>query len=183
LEDPRITNDMDLLGCALNKFIATELPSSPQPKKELLSNHYIFDGAAIGQYLLGIDPIHTNGSVISGFQNANFSFDLSTFGWSIPRMGKLVLTFESVEYQILNLHAHSKEILGIPNPTDPRWTQILQEANHEKSREIILREIKNFHLMKPSLRDRIRIGRKAGLMNYSINYVVRKLNLVWKCAK
>lgn len=178
LENQNIVNDMDLLGYALNADAARELPSTPHPQEELAVNRYIFDGAALGQYLLGIDPIHTNGSVISGYQNTDYNFDISSFKWSIPRLGKIIFTIQGMDYQILNLHAHSKEILGIPDPTNSRWKQILQEANGEKPREALSRKTVNFHLMKPSFRDRIRIGRKAGLSIHFIRYLIRKINLV-----
>jgi len=160
-----------------------ELPSTPHSQEELGTNRYIFDGAALGQYLLGIDSIHTNGSVISGYQNADYKFDISSFKWSIPQLGKLIITIQNMDYQILNLHAHSKEILGIPDPTNSRWTQILQEANGEKPRKVLVRETTNFHLMKPSIRDRIRIGRKAGFIVHSTRYLVRKINSVSRYPK
>ena len=169
---------MDLLGYALNADVAMELPSTPHSREEVGANRYVFDGAALGQYLLGIGPIHTNGSVISGYQNSDYNFDISSFKWSIPRLGKLIFTIEEMDYQILNLHAHSKEILGIPDPTNSRWDQILQEANGEKPREVLSRKTVNFHLMKPSFRDRIRIGRKAGLSIYFMRYLIRKINSV-----
>jgi hypothetical protein len=178
IENQRIINDMDLLGYALNEDLAMELPSTPHSQEELGTNRYIFDGAALGQYLLGIDPIHTNGSVISGYQNADYKFDISSFKWSIPQQGKLIITIQNVDYQILNLHAHSKETLGIPDPTNLRWKQILQEANGEKPREVLSRETINFHLMKPSFQDRIRIGRKAGLFIHLMRYLNRKMNSV-----
>lgn len=183
IENQSIVNDMDLLGCALNSETSTELPSTPHNREELGINHYIFDGAALGQYLLGIDPIHTDGSVVSGYQNSDYNFDISSFKWSIPRLGKLIVTIQNTDYEILNLHAHSKEILGIPDPTNSRWTQILQEANGEKPREVLIRETTNFHLMKPSIRDRIRIGRKAGLIVHSARYLAKKINSVSRYPK
>jgi hypothetical protein len=176
IENRSIVNDMDLLGFALNVDAATELPSTPYSDEELGADHYIFDGAALGQYLLGIDPIHTNGSVVSGYQNSDYNFDISSFKWSIPRLGKLIITIKNIDYDVLNLHAHSKEIIGIPDPNDSRWIQILQEANGEKPREEVLRETAPFHLIKPSIRDRIRIGRKAGFFVHSIKYLIRKIN-------
>jgi hypothetical protein len=169
---------MDLLGFALNADFAAELPSTPNSQEESGKNRYIFDGAALGQYLLGVDPIHTNGLVISGYQNSDYNFNISRFKWSIPRLGKLIITIQNIDYQILNLHAHSKEILGIPDPTNSRWKQILQEANGEKPREVLSRKTINFHLMKPSFRDRIRIGRKAGFSNHLVRYLIRKINSV-----
>jgi hypothetical protein len=178
IENQSIVNDMDLLGFALNADVAMELPSTPHSQEERGTTRYIFDGAALGQYLLGIDPIHTNGSVTSGYQNADYKFDISSFKWSIPQLGKLIITIQNKDYQILNLHAHSKEILGIPDPTNLRWKQILHEANGEQPREVLSRKTINFHIMKPSFRDRIRIGRKAGFFFYSMKYLNRKIKWV-----
>ena len=94
-ENQSIVNDMDLLGFALNEDLAMELPSTPHSQEELGTNRYIFDGAALGQYLLGVDPIHTNGSVISGYQNADYKIDISSFKWSIPQQGKLFITIQN----------------------------------------------------------------------------------------
>lgn len=174
-QNQKIVNDMDLLGVALNTGLAVELPSRPHFEGYLSGNRYIFDGAALGQYLLGIDPIHTNGSVVSGYQNADYSLDISSFKWSIPRRGQLIFTIQNMDYQILNLHAHSKEILGVPDPTNSRWKQILQEANGERPREALIRKSSDIHRKKPSLLDRIRIGRKAGFVMHLVRYLGRKI--------
>jgi hypothetical protein len=73
----------------------------------------IFDAAAIGQYLGGIDPIHTSRPTV-GFINEAAIFDPSklTFSWRKDEQGRKVpyLEFQSISCPIYNLHIHSKNL-------------------------------------------------------------------------
>jgi hypothetical protein len=182
-ENNGLTNDMDLLGNALNMEIAKELKSVPGVNVESAGGNYIFDGAALGQYLLGVDPVHTSGSVVGGFQNSDYPIELSNLNWSIPKPGKIVIGYKEMKYEVLSLHAHSKEILGYPDINNDRWKQIIREANLEVPREINLRDFKNIHLGIPSFRNRIRIARKNGFLNHLRKYLNRRLKTVMKKPK
>ena len=130
-QDSKIENDMDLLGCALNMDLAKELPSVPGKDEIPTKTKFIFDGAAIGQYLLGVDPVHTSGSVISGFQNSDYPIELSSLNWSISSDNKINIGYKDRNYKLLSIHAHSKELLGPPDAHDARWKEIMSEANLE----------------------------------------------------
>jgi hypothetical protein len=169
-----IQNDMDLLGEALNMEIASELPSFPILGHETSEIRPIFDGAALGQYLLGVNPIHSNGFVVSGFQNSDYPADISKFSWSIPERGKLNFSYNNTRYRLLCLHAHSKEIIGIPDETDERWSQIISEANLILPRKQIARSVSSEHFTLPSLLDRFRIARKKGLSKHIWKYLQKK---------
>lgn len=72
----------------------------------------IFDAAAIGQFLGGIDPIHENNS--PGFINESCLFNPSflEYQWIPDERGRLVpyAIFQNRFYRIINLHVHSKRL-------------------------------------------------------------------------
>jgi hypothetical protein len=78
---------------------------------ELFSS--IFDAAALGQYLGGIDHFHTLKSTI-GFINESCVFNpsLFTFCWKIDEEGRKVpyAEFNGELIKINNLHIHSKDL-------------------------------------------------------------------------
>jgi len=73
----------------------------------------IFDAAAIGQYLGGIDPIHT-GSPTVGFVNEACVFNPSYFQyqWVRDEQDRLVpfIVYKNEKYRINNLHIHCKNL-------------------------------------------------------------------------
>lgn len=74
--------------------------------------HAIFDAAAIGQFLGGIDPIHANNQ--PGFINESCLFNPSIlkYEWIADDQGRLVphAFFQGTPYRIINLHIHSKRL-------------------------------------------------------------------------
>lgn len=74
--------------------------------------HAIFDAAAIGQFLGGIDPIHANNE--PGFINESCLFNpsLLDYQWEFDAKGRLVpyACFAGHCYNIINLHIHSKRL-------------------------------------------------------------------------
>lgn len=72
----------------------------------------IFDAAAIGQYMGGIDP--RNGDFRKGFVNRSCLFNPSylLFEWQLDEMGRKVpfALFEGQKIKINNLHIHSKNL-------------------------------------------------------------------------
>ncbi len=88
------------------------------PKNEALYSNYfndfnsIFDGAALGQYLGGIDP--RNGPSSPGFINETCIFNPShlAFEWIKDEQGRKIpyACFNNIRYRINNLHIHSKRL-------------------------------------------------------------------------
>lgn len=183
IENNRITNDMDLLGSALNMALAKELNSVPGVDGESTERNLIFDGAALGQYLLGVDPVHTLGLVVAGYQNSDYPIDLSKTRWSIPKPGKIVISYMEKTYQVMSIHAHSKEILGIPDINNLRWKQIMSEANLEVPRETHMRDFEDIYHGIPSLGDRFRIAHKKGFLKHLRKYLAGKTQTLAKKAK
>jgi len=72
----------------------------------------IFDGAALGQYLGGIDP--KNGLSQPGFINERCFLNPShlQFDWSLDELGRKIpfVIFGNEMYKINNLHIHSKNL-------------------------------------------------------------------------
>lgn len=73
----------------------------------------IFDAAAIGQYLGGVDP-KSGVMVSSGFINETCCFDCSKlkFSWEYDDKGRKIpfVQMNSKKYRINNIHVHSKKL-------------------------------------------------------------------------
>jgi hypothetical protein len=85
----------------------------------------IFDAAAIGQYLGGIDPIHAGGAT-PGFINETCTIDYSkyTFHWKKNPKGLWIpnICVGGIYYPVLGLHIHSKNLKNFlaNKPTEQR---------------------------------------------------------------
>ena len=73
----------------------------------------IFDGAAMGQYLGGIDPRNQGGDTV-GFINESSLFDVSKFNFEFHTDDKNrripFLIYKNQKYKINNLHIHCKNL-------------------------------------------------------------------------
>jgi hypothetical protein len=131
----KCTTDMNLLGLALNLNIISELPTWKDEGSllEPQENYYLFEGAAVGQYLFGLDPIHNGNMRKSGHENPSFPIQLSTLKWDIEQ-NSIYATDGKSKYWFTNLHIHSKEELLTPIEDPERWIQVMAEANLEAPR-------------------------------------------------
>ena len=176
--NPTIRDDMELLGIALNTGVLSELPSLPADGWAWNKERYVFDGAAYGQYIFGQDPFHTDGNVISGFQNPHFNFDVSLAKWQLDEQesGSAQLKFKvkEDEWILANLHVHSKILLAESSLSDPVWRKYLTEANNQTARIPIAATETSVHSKKLDLRTRFRIAQKKGLIN-TILKKIRKI--------
>jgi hypothetical protein len=122
------SNDMDTLGAFVvqGDIRIKPLPTIPleyAQSKKLDLNRYcqgletfsgIFDGAAIGQYIGGVhwmnDPSDTR-----FFENESSDFHIADceFSWKYDHHRSPVLRFGDSETQVLAVHAHSKDLLGV----------------------------------------------------------------------
>lgn len=173
-----IDNDMVLLGKALNEGLINELPSRVGSDWLLANgNRLIFDGLAMGQYLFGRYPLHSDNKIIRGFLNSNSKMNLDQADWKSSNQGDLVFDSNSFSYQVANLHIHSKD--NVPNQISEAhlWEEILLEANGKiphKTRNVHHEAI---HIGRYSISTKIRIVRREGL----IPYLSRKICNI--CAK
>jgi len=158
----RWRNDMDVLGLALHAGIATELPTFPENAIPCHKSEIIFDGAAIGQYLFGVDPMHTEGKVISGFENINFKIDLNSGYWKVTStlndgLPRISWVNDKDEVILANLHIHSKLPLEPIDDSRDIWDKCIDEANHNSTRNTIHVDIPTIHNTSVSLRNKIRL--------------------------
>jgi hypothetical protein len=97
----------------VNNFpiIHDEQYSSNNIKYNNLYNKFqcIFDGAAIGQYLFGVDPRNTPGDT-SGFINETTIFNPSLFNYIWEEKVPYMIDKEGLRIKINNLHIHSKQL-------------------------------------------------------------------------
>lgn len=96
--------------------LVSRLGKTPK-KPKLYSRNFkefnsLFDAAALGQYLGGIDP--QNDSLGPGFVNESCVFDASRFQyvWENDKLGRKIpfLEFKGKKYKINNLHIHCKNL-------------------------------------------------------------------------
>jgi len=117
----RSTSAIDALPIIMPEYISvyplksphnhfTNRPFSYSNQSETF--HAIFDAAAIGQFLGGIDPIHANNE--PGFINESCLFNpsLLEYKWALDEQGRSVpyAIFQGDSYKIINLHIHSKRL-------------------------------------------------------------------------
>lgn len=162
--------DMDLLGTALENMDTEELPSFLPLSKFLLDhngNQIIFDGAALGQYLFGRDPVHTEGKATSGFMNPNSVIDFRSSCWSIKDYGSDEAVFislnETNNLRVANLHVHSKQLIPEVDANDSGWIQIINAAN-QVIPPIVGEYVEDFiHTRPVTLRDKVRRAFEKGI--------------------
>jgi hypothetical protein len=85
----------------------------------------VFDAAAIGQYMGGIDPIH-NSNNTDGFISTHCAFRVDSVYFLWKKEHKLYRPYISVDkttwYPIFNLHIHNKHMT--------RWLSSTQKTQH-----------------------------------------------------
>ncbi len=168
-EQHEIRDDMELLGVALNDSVIKELPSIPKDAWAWGDKKILFDGAAYGQFLFGQDPFHTNGKITPGYKNPSFPLDISLGKWWISAEDdtaptSLKFNYLNQEYEIANLHVHSKLILAELSRKNSEWANFVDVANGDAQQLIYESHEISVHAVKPSLFTRFLIARKKGLL-------------------
>jgi hypothetical protein len=116
-------NDMQNLAFLQNQkpYLFDNFPicccrNSHTPEQQFVSRRFdeftmIFDAAAIGQYLGGIDPRNYSGNTI-GFVNETSVIKYSDFQfqWQRVEIKRPFLVFDEMLIPIFNLHIHSKKL-------------------------------------------------------------------------
>lgn len=174
ISNPEVRDDMHLLGHALNANLIDELPSKPLDSQFNVVNplnNQIFDGAAIGQYLFGRDPIHNGGKRVSGYLDPNFGVDLRSFQFELSfvgstNLGGLYLTNKEIRLKILNLHIHSKDQAEVINENSEFWKRVIDAANkgYQLKSDSLVPDL--IHSKRNSIPNRFRIVRRIGLKEY-----------------
>ena len=125
----KISNDMELLG---KLFSVSNLYYSLPNERALMNKDNnlcwhtissksiggIFDAAAIGQFLLGIDPRNSNKILYNAFENENIGCNLWEYNYKFDKNRKSFLLIKKQTKEITNiynLHIHSKLFFLIQN--------------------------------------------------------------------
>jgi len=128
-------DDMTLLGQALNLGILHALEDIPLRSGDQTLEVIAFDGWPAGQYLFGLDPIHTNGTARGGYLSPFLPFNLKAGEWNIKKLDKdspsEILMYREGRYvrNFFNLHIHSKVLVPTVDSKSKLWIQTLSAAN------------------------------------------------------
>jgi hypothetical protein len=111
-------NDMENLA-KFNESVILPLPIFPiininKFNKLFVDFNMIFDAAAIGQYLGGVDPRNKSGDT-RGFVNETCIIKYNTYKFEWIKINNLFiphLVIDNNKYRICNLHIHSKKLIN-----------------------------------------------------------------------
>jgi hypothetical protein len=169
--------DMNLLGIGLNSGLLHELPTRLADGWDLtiadcenIQQKIIFDGLAIGQYLLGQDPYHTDGYAIAGHINEYFWDQIDMWNWSISSTNPdqrpyLFAINDEVAYRIANIHVHSKILVPPLKNDDQMWKAIIATANGTIQPVPIQMPDNQIHSGRISAMNKFRFARRNGLVH------------------
>ena len=98
------------------------------------SAQIVFDAAAVGQYLFGIDPRNNRGVITPGYRETRGGVDPGLWtDWTFCKTadGIIRIAFrDDLRLGVLaNLHVHAKIVLPKIVPDDPQWSRWLSIAN------------------------------------------------------
>lgn len=154
-----LNNDMYLLGHLLQtsatffslptENVFAEQGSTGWTCVNSVSVRGIFDAAAIGQFLFGIDPRNTGPLLFNRFENENCGYDLKALSYEINAAQKsfaLIRKADGLRVNLYNLHIHSKLFKQLSNPS--RLAQILHSANNGHKTLMTLNLQNNFLFKK-----------------------------------
>jgi hypothetical protein len=157
------SNDMELLGGLLKSSksyysLPTEASISLIHDKLLWEHESveivggIFDAAAIGQFLFGIDPRNCKGFLYNGFENENKGFDLWKLRYLVDlESGKASVSQSdgSNKTNLYNIHVHSKLFNQLL--TDGRINEIIDKIHNGEKTIMSLNLLQN-RLVRLSLK-------------------------------
>ena len=148
-------NDMDILGSYQDKL---KLPFTPEEFK------IIFDGAAIGQYLGGVDYKNLNDpenpktkfdNPSRGFVNETSllktnEYNYSTANIKLEHLGipiRVPTLYTNIQNQIVNLHVHSKQLYQFSSVFDLKYKDIITGDRILELCDFVIltKDIYNFH--------------------------------------
>ncbi len=179
--------DMNLLGIGLNSGLLQELPTKLADGWDLMIEGFedieqkvIFDGLAIGQYLLGQDPYHTGGYAIAGHKNECFMDPIEKWCWSISptQAGTktcLFAEYEDIKYRIANIHIHSKILVPPLEQDDQMWRAIIATANRALQPVPMLMPDNQIHSGRISIINKFRFARRNGLIHMLRQIITKAL--------
>lgn len=181
LESGLTSSDMTALAMARDAGFVAAFPSRVSEssfalrvvgsEEESLAR-VVFDAAATGQYLCGIDPRNNRGILKPGYRETRGDLDPGSWSdWRIVTcddgISRVACTMDSGTGVFANIHVHAKVMLNTPSISDPSWNSVLRVASgleSSKSR-VDVRAIGQIGLrrfIKEELARRWRRGRPPG---------------------
>jgi hypothetical protein len=147
--DIKFENDMKLLGYLLNTHdnfyslpnerAINGIEPSNWPTISAMAIGGITDAAAIGQYILGIDPKNAGIILRNGYENINIGCNFKNlhFDYDVPQ-GRFKITDRTnkKEYNLYNLHIHSKLFSKILNTSG--FKKLLAQLNAGKMKILLI---------------------------------------------
>jgi hypothetical protein len=182
--------DMNLLGIGLNAGLLNELPTQLTEAWEIKTSgipgdlqKFIFDGAAIGQYLLGQDPYHTNGYAVPGHVNEFFPDEINKWRWSISQISRgqkanLFAENAGARYRVANIHVHSKILLHPLENANPMWKTIIDTANGACQPVPMKMPDNKIHTGPISMINKFRFARRNGMKHMLHQLSIRMISRV-----
>ena len=178
--------DMNLLGIGLNSGLLHELPTRlvdgwdlKNANSENIQQKIVFDGLAIGQYLLGQDPYHTGGYAVAGHVNEYFLDQIDKWSWSISsavpdQKPYLIAKDLEMEYRIANIHVHSKILVPPLEKDNQMWKAVIAVANGALQPVPLLMPDNQIHSGRISAINKFRFARRNGLI-HMLRQLITKL--------
>lgn len=142
-------SDMTALALARDSGFVTALPSDAQDSRLNLSitseglehaARIVFDAAATGQYLFGVDARNNKGRIQPGYLETRGGLDPGVWtNWRVVDCGdgrsRVACSTDSGTAVFANIHIHAKVTVDGPSSKDPVWGKALRVANGHESPE------------------------------------------------
>jgi hypothetical protein len=171
-------SDMQILARGVAEGLAAQLPTSPSASKQVLrvspvlmdggvgepvDARVVFDAAAVGQYLFGIDPRNNKGVLIAGYRETRGGLDPGLWAnWHLAMSsdGNVWVAFESegTTGVMALIHIHAKTIVPLPPSDAASWLSVLDVANGRRGPRA---EVQAIHYAHYSIAEWVRMGRRA----------------------
>jgi hypothetical protein len=171
-------SDMQVLARGVAEGLAAQLPTSPNASEQLLrvsplladggvgelvDARVVFDAAAVGQYLFGIDPRNNRGVLIAGYRETRGGLDPGLWaGWHLAMSsdGNVWVAFESdgITGVLALIHIHAKMIIPLPPGPSAFWLSVLDVANRKTGPRA---EVQAFHYTHYAISESVRMMRRT----------------------
>lgn len=110
----KFSSDMELLyDFCVTRETAKFLPSAPPISSSYTTascislGNQIFDAAAFGQYLFGVDPRNIRLLSFNGFRNEKIDYDISMVRFQVENPG-ITVHVQGQSFNMVNIHNHAK---------------------------------------------------------------------------
>lgn len=152
-------SDMTILGQAANDGLIATLPTRVRDSLQNIDvmpwqadgssgpgrqARVIYDAAAVGQFLFGLDPRNNSGVLVPGYRETRGGVDPGTWtDWHLVSctdgVTRVAVTDGDELAVLALLHVHAKTTVERPAAGSHAWAQCLSIANHERGAKAVVR--------------------------------------------